>query len=83
MCQGAQKTVAEAILIRSPARRPSARISLSHNGDRQGKLFLQMLDFAEKGFDSRLRIAVMTLDDISGYVVGPYGGDFFSVGHIG
>lgn len=83
MYRRVQKRLAKTILIASDIRRPSARISLSHNGDRQGKLFLQMLDFAEKGFDSRFRIAVVTLDDIARYVVRPYGGDFSSVGHIG
>ncbi|CUX36592.1 conserved hypothetical protein [Agrobacterium tumefaciens str. B6] len=75
--------MAETILIPPRVGLPPARISISHDGDRKGKLFLQMLDFAEKRFDSRLRIAVMTLDDISRYVVGPCRGDFFSVGHSG
>ncbi|KJF68726.1 hypothetical protein RS75_07355 [Rhizobium nepotum 39/7] len=69
--------------VASRIRRPSARIAFSHDGNRKGKLFLQMLDFAQQRFDSRLRIAVMTLDDVSGYVVRPHGGDFFSIGHIG
>jgi hypothetical protein len=42
-----------------------------------------MFDFAQQRFNSRLRIAIMTLDDISSYVVRPYRGDFFRIGHIG
>ncbi|CUW96952.1 conserved hypothetical protein [Agrobacterium fabacearum S56] len=42
-----------------------------------------MFDFAQQRFNSRLRIAIMTLGDISSYVVRPYRDDFFRIGHIG
>ncbi|OCJ35697.1 hypothetical protein A6U91_10625 [Agrobacterium tumefaciens] len=69
--------------VTSQIRRPSTRIAFSHDGNRKGKLFLQMFNFAQQRFNSRLRIAIMTLDDISSYVVRPYRGDFFRIGHIG
>ncbi|AAL42239.2 hypothetical protein F3P66_08160 [Agrobacterium fabrum] len=80
-CQGPPAKMV--ILISPRAGLPSACISFSHDGDGKGKLFLQTLDFAEKGLDGRLRIAVVTLDNVSRDVVRPDGDDFFSVGHIG